>query len=74
MEPDFPVKEISVTAADKGDLFFFPGHVGLCLGDGRMLHSSEAGNGVNMVSLTPDTPGYDAPLAARLLTAGSVFA
>lgn len=74
IEPGYPVKEIPPSAAQKGDMIFFPGHVGLYLGDGLLLHSSEAGNGVNVAGLSPDAPGYDAELAGRVLKAGSVFA
>lgn len=71
--PGYPVRAIMPEKALKGDLIFFPGHVGLSLGDGRLLHSSEAGNGVNVVSLTPQGENYDAKLAARVITAGSVL-
>jgi len=51
--PGFPIKEISLEAMQEADLLFFPGHVGMCLGDGTMLHSSESGNGVKVELLTP---------------------
>ena len=34
--------------AQRGDLLYFPGHIGMYLGDGDMVHSSEAGNGVRV--------------------------
>ena len=50
----FPIKQISPQAARKGDLLFFPGHVGMILDEDTMIHSSEANNGVEIEALTND--------------------
>ena len=34
------------------DLLFFPGHVGVCLGNGLFIHSSTKNNGVYIESLS----------------------
>lgn len=34
------LKPINRAEAKPGDLFFFPGHVGICIGDGRYVHST----------------------------------
>lgn len=73
IEPGFPIRETETSAISAGDLLYFPGHVGLYLGNGMMLHSSEAGGGVQVVSLRPGRAAYDAALANRLLTAGSIL-
>jgi len=66
IEPGFPIKEISPAEAQKGDLLFFPGHVGMLLDTDTMIHSSEANNGVKIDTLTPDWMD-------RITAAGSIF-
>ena len=66
IEPGFPVKEISPEQAQKGDLLFFPGHVGMLLDENDMIHSSEAGSGVGIEPVTQEWKD-------RLIAVGSVF-
>jgi len=66
IEPGFPVKEISPDRAQKGDLLFFPGHVGMLLGENVMIHSSEANNGVKIEAVTQEWK-------ERVVGVGSVF-
>jgi len=54
IEPGFPIKEIPPQDAERGDLLYFPGHVGVLLDKYTMLHSSVAGNGVKVEPLTPE--------------------
>ena len=62
----FPIKEISPAKARKGDLLFFPGHVGMLIDKDNMIHSSVAGNGVRIEALTPEW-------RARITAAGSLL-
>jgi cell wall-associated NlpC family hydrolase len=62
----FAVKKIPPQGAGMGDLLFFPGHVGMVLDEKRMVHSSEARNGVFVETLT------DA-WREKVTAAGSVF-
>jgi len=67
INPDFAIKKIPPSTAKEGDLLFFPGHVGILLKDGTMLHSSQKGNGVKAEALTPEWK-------SNIIAAGSVFA
>ena len=62
----FPIKEIAPEQAKKGDLLYFPGHVGMLLDGDKMIHSSEANNGVRIESLTDEW-------RARITAVGSIF-
>ena len=64
IEPGFPIKKISPAVARKGDLLFFPGHVGMVIDDNTMIHSSEANNGVKIEEITEEWQ-------ARIVAAGS---
>ena len=66
ISPGFPIKKIPADAAREGDLLFFPGHVGILFDKDTMLHSSEAGNGVKLESLTDEWQ-------SRITAAGSIF-
>ena len=48
----FPIVEITQNEVQKGDLIFFPGHVGMLLDKDTMIHSSIANNGVKIEPLT----------------------
>lgn len=41
-----PVKQIDDKNIQKADLIYFKGHIGMYLGDGQMIHSSDSENGV----------------------------
>jgi len=64
--PDFAIKEISPDSAGRGDLLFFPGHVGMLIENDLMIHSSESGNGVKIEVFTQEWKN-------RLLATGSCF-
>jgi len=42
----YPIGKISLAKAEVGDLLYFPGHVAMLMGDGNIIHSSDATNGV----------------------------
>ncbi len=48
-------KETLKDKPELGDLLFFPGHVGMYLKDGRMIHSCSHENGVAITDLTDDS-------------------
>jgi cell wall-associated NlpC family hydrolase len=64
MAEGFPVRPVPLSKAGAGDLLFFPGHVAVFIGGGRVIHSSSANGGVKTepLSALPE-PG----------AAGSVF-
>ena len=57
-----------------GDALFFPGHVGLFLGEGRFVHSTaKAGsNGVVVSSLLPGAPDFREDLRRSITAAGGL--
>lgn len=69
----FPIRPIDPTAAEVADLLYFPGHVALCLGEGRYIHAAARSGRVVINSLNPACPDYRADLAGSLLAAGSWF-
>lgn len=71
----YPVRPIPLEQCKPADLLYFPGHIALCLGEGRYIHATaKAGSdGVVVNSLNPAHPDYRADLAGQLLTAGTVF-
>lgn len=71
----FPAHPIPFEARRPGDLLYFPGHIALCLGGDRYIHSTaKAGSdGVVINSLNPADPDFRADLREKLLAVGSVF-
>ena len=49
-----------------GDLCFFPGHVGLYIGGGRLLHSNRHHNGISLDRLFPPSTSYARELQSKL--------
>ena len=75
LQEGLPTKQIDPERAEPGDLLFFPGHVAMCLGGKRYVHSTAGNNchGVVINSLDPSAPDYRADLPGKLLFAGSIF-
>ena len=75
IEDPYPIKEIPVTKASKGDLLYFPGHVAMYLGDGKYIHSTAHQTSFSCVvnSFRPCDSEYRADLADAVLHAGSAF-
>lgn len=71
-QPGYPMVRVSAEAARPGDLLFFPGHVGLYLGEGRYIHSTAhpGSDGVDINSLDPGDPLYRPDLAESLAGVG----
>lgn len=75
IEKGYPVREIPREAAQRGDLIFFPGHVAICLGEGRFIHSTgyEKSFGCVINSLNPQDADYREDLANTITAVGSIF-
>ncbi|MDD4715266.1 MAG: SH3 domain-containing C40 family peptidase [Oscillospiraceae bacterium] len=73
--PGFPLHQIPPRQAKPGDLIFFPGHMAMYLGGGRMVHSTakEGSDGVVISSLLPGHPDYRADLAEQVVCFASIF-
>lgn len=71
----FPMREISLENIKPGDLLFWPGHVGMYLGDDRYCHSTaKAGSdGFTINSLNPSHPDFRADLKEKITQVGSIF-
>ncbi|MDO5301630.1 MAG: SH3 domain-containing C40 family peptidase [Tissierellia bacterium] len=53
-----------------GDLLYYPGHVTMYLGDGKMIHSSATNNGVAINSTIPGAPDFLEKYRDNLLAVG----
>lgn len=75
LDPSFPVRPISRSEIQQGDLLYFPGHMAVYLGGGTYIHATarDGSDGVVLNSLDPAAPCYRADLAQSLTTAGSIF-
>lgn len=71
----FPLREIPLENIQPGDLLFWPGHVGMYLGNDRYCHSTaKAGcDGFTVNSLNPEHPDFRADLKEKLTRVGSIF-
>ena len=75
IEPGFPIHRIDPADMDVGDLLYFPGHVALCLGEGKYIHATArtGSDGVVINSLRPEDADYRPDLAGSLTAVGSLF-
>lgn len=75
IQPGFPIREIPRETMRKGDLIFFPGHVAICLGEGKFIHSTgyEKSFGCVINSLNPEDEDYREDLASTVTAVGSIF-
>jgi len=69
----YDMREISKEELKKGDLIFFPGHVGMYLGNDRFIHSSSSNSGVSINSLNPEHEDYKEYWAKNIVKYGSIF-
>ena len=75
IRPEYPIRKIPREQLGKGDLIFFPGHVAVCIGEGRYVHATAWKHTpwVTVNSLNPQDPDYREDLADKLETCGSLF-
>lgn len=71
----YPVHEIPIEQTKPGDLLFFPGHVAIYLGNGKIIHATghPESSCVTVNSLWEGEPGYREDLKNSLCAAGSIF-
>lgn len=67
------LKPISREEAKPGDLFFFPGHVAVCIGDGRYVHSTGREGYVVINSFNPESSEYREDLDKNQSGTGTIF-
>jgi beta-lactamase class A len=74
-EPGGPLKQVSVRDMEEGDLLFFPGSVGVYMGDGRFVHATAkaGGEGVVVNSLRPKDEDYCADLAGSIRMVAGLY-
>lgn len=73
IEDGYPVKKISITRIQPGDLLYFPGHTAMYLGLGRYVHATGREGTVTVSSLKPEETCYRKDLAEQIVAAGSIF-
>jgi cell wall-associated NlpC family hydrolase len=54
-------KEVPVDKMEPGDLVFYPGHVGIYIGHGEMIHAPHTGANVEIAPLQSDIIGAGRP-------------
>lgn len=71
----YPVKKIPNHMMNKGDLLYFPGHVGIYMGEGKYIHATahKDSYGVVVNSLYPWDKGFRPDLYEKLYAVGSIF-
>jgi len=75
IHPGYPVKSISFDKLKKGDLLYFPGHIGIYIGEGRYIHATGNINSFACVisSFLEEDRLYREDLRKSLYAAGSIF-
>jgi hypothetical protein len=75
MPEGFPVHKIPFESKKPGDLFFYPGHVAMYIGDDLYIHSTgrDGDDGVVINSLDPGAENYRADLPKILTGVGSIY-
>ena len=71
----YPVHRIEKEKLQIGDLLFFPGHIGIYIGEGRFIHATGHRDSFGCVyaGFQEKDPGYRPDLKASLLACGSIF-
>ncbi len=60
-------QRVSRKALSAGDLIFSPGHVSVCLGQGRIIHSSLKAGGVKIESIEKSSRAYRNDIAENII-------
>ncbi len=67
------MREITRQEMKKGDLLFYKGHVGMYIGDKKVIHSASSKCGVVINSLDKDDDDYNEYLDEKLIAVGTIF-
>ncbi|WP_432663421.1 SH3 domain-containing C40 family peptidase [Wukongibacter baidiensis] len=67
------MREITREEMKKGDLLFYKGHVGMYIGDEKVIHSASSKCGVVINSLNKDDNDYNKYLDEKLIAVGTIF-
>lgn len=75
IHPGYPIKSISFDRIKKGDLLYFPGHIGIYMGDGRYIHATGNENSFACVinSFFEEDSLYREDLRESIYAVGSLF-
>jgi hypothetical protein len=75
MPEGFPIHKISYENKKPGDLFFYPGHVAMYIGNDLYIHSTgrDGDDGVVINSLDPKAENYREDLPRILTGVGSIY-
>lgn len=75
IQDGFPVHPIDRQDVKPGDLFYFPGHIAMSLGEDLFIHSTSKKGyfGVVINSFDPSHPHYRPDLLESLYACGSIF-
>lgn len=67
------MRKITRDEMKKGDLLFYKGHVGMYIGDEKVIHSASSKCGVVINSLNKGDKDYNEYLDKELITIGTIF-
>ncbi|WP_432408210.1 C40 family peptidase [Wukongibacter sp. M2B1] len=67
------MRKITREEMGKGDLLFYKGHVGMYIGDDKVIHSASSKCGVVINSLNKDDEDYNEYLHKELIAIGTIF-
>ncbi len=67
------INEISIKDLDKSDLLFFPGHVGIYIGNSYYIHCSNANGKVDINSLNRNKENFNEKHYNSIIKLGSIF-
>ena len=73
LNSNFPIKEIKREQLKKADLIYYPGHIALYLGNGRIVHASNSNSVVQINSLNKNDDDYDFYHGDKIIAFGSYF-
>lgn len=75
LRPGSAIHQIDPAKMQEGDIIYFPGSVGIYIGDGRFVHSTDYvdNEGVLVNSMRPKDEDYRSDLAGHITSVGSLF-
>lgn len=75
MKEGFPIHPIDASQKKPADLFYYPGHIAMYIGNDEYIHATarNGSDGVVINSLNPNAPHYRADLPSMMYAVGSFF-